>query len=37
MAEKKGLIYGLRLGQTEIAPGGGEAHKRNCLQALALH
>jgi uncharacterized protein (DUF58 family) len=37
MAEKKGLSYGLRLGKTEIAPGGGEAHKRNCLQALALH
>jgi uncharacterized protein (DUF58 family) len=36
LAEKQGLIYGLRLGGQEIAPGSGEAHKRACLQALAL-
>ncbi|MDP3653939.1 MAG: DUF58 domain-containing protein [Rhodoferax sp.] len=37
LAEKQGLIYGLRLGGQEIAPGSGEAHKRACLQALAVH
>lgn len=37
MAEAQGLHYGLRLGSTELPPGGGEAHKRNCLQALALY
>ncbi len=37
LAEKQGLRYGLRLGGQEIAPGGGEAHKKNCLQALALY
>jgi uncharacterized protein (DUF58 family) len=36
-AEKQGLDYGLRLGSLEIKPGRGEAHKRRCLQALALH
>jgi uncharacterized protein (DUF58 family) len=36
-AEKRGLVYGLRLGGTEVLPGSGEAHKRACLQALALH
>ncbi|MDO8249368.1 MAG: DUF58 domain-containing protein [Rhodoferax sp.] len=36
-AEKQGLDYGLRLGPLEINPGRGEAHKRRCLQALALH
>jgi uncharacterized protein (DUF58 family) len=36
LAEKMGLQYGLRLGAQEIAPDGGEAHKRRCLQALAL-
>jgi uncharacterized protein (DUF58 family) len=35
-AEKQGLIYGLRLGGQEVSPGSGEAHKRACLQALAL-
>jgi uncharacterized protein (DUF58 family) len=36
-AEKQGLDYGLRLGTLETKPGHGEAHKRRCLQALALH
>jgi uncharacterized protein (DUF58 family) len=36
-AEKQGLDYGLRLGPLELKPGRGEAHKRRCLQALALH
>jgi uncharacterized protein (DUF58 family) len=36
LAEKQGLQYGLRLSGQEIAPGSGEAHKRQCLQALAL-
>ena len=35
-AEKLGLDYGLRLSGLEIQPGHGEAHKRRCLQALAL-
>ena len=37
LAEKQGLNYGLRLSGREIAPSNGEAHKRTCLQALALH
>jgi uncharacterized protein (DUF58 family) len=37
LAEKLGLQYGLRLGGQEIAPDSGEAHKRRCLQALALY
>ena len=36
LADKQGLHYGLRLGNQEIATGNGEAHRRNCLQALAL-
>jgi uncharacterized protein (DUF58 family) len=36
LAEKQGLIYGLRLGGQAVPPGSGEAHKRACLQALAL-
>lgn len=36
LADKQGLRYGLRLAGQEIAPGSGEAHKKNCLQALAL-
>jgi uncharacterized protein (DUF58 family) len=36
LAEKQGLQYGLRLGGQEVPPGSGEAHKKNCLQALAL-
>ena len=35
-AERLGLDYGLRLPGQEIAAGGGEAHKRRCLEALAL-
>ncbi len=37
LAERQQLRYGLRLNGTEIAPDSGEAHKRACLQALALH
>jgi uncharacterized protein (DUF58 family) len=36
LADKQGLHYGVRLVGQEIAPGSGEAHRRNCLQALAL-
>jgi uncharacterized protein (DUF58 family) len=35
-AEKLALDYGLRLPALEIKPGSGEAHKRQCLEALAL-
>jgi len=35
-ADKLGLDYGLRLPGQEIAPAAGEAHKRRCLEALAL-
>jgi len=35
-ADKLGLDYGLRLRALEIKPGSGEAHKRRCLEALAL-
>jgi uncharacterized protein (DUF58 family) len=35
-ADKQGVDYGLRLGGVEIAPGCGEAHKKRCLEALAL-
>lgn len=35
-AEQQGLHYGLRLPQHVIAPSSGEAHKRQCLEALAL-
>lgn len=37
LADKLGLDYGLRLGEQSIAPSGGEAHRRSCLQALALY
>ncbi len=36
MADKLGQDYGLRLPGVEIRPGSGEAHKRRCLEALAL-
>jgi uncharacterized protein (DUF58 family) len=36
LADKQGLQYGLRLAGQELQPGSGEAHKKNCLQALAL-
>jgi uncharacterized protein (DUF58 family) len=35
-ADKQGLSYGLRLAGKEIKPAMGEAHKRLCLEALAL-
>lgn len=35
-ADQLGVDYGLRLPGVEIAPGSGAAHKRNCLEALAL-
>ena len=35
-AERQGLAYGLRLPAREIKPASGEAHKRQCLEALAL-
>ena len=34
-ADRLGLCYGLRLGAFEIQPASGEAHKRQCLEALA--
>lgn len=36
LADKHGLLYGLRLTGVEIAPNQGEAHKQQCLQALAV-
>lgn len=35
-ADKLGVDYGLRLPGAEIAPQSGPAHRRNCLEALAL-
>jgi uncharacterized protein (DUF58 family) len=35
-ADKLALDYGLRLPGQEIRPGSGEAHRRQCLEALAL-
>ncbi len=35
-ADKLGLSYGLRLPGVQIKPSSGEAHKRLCLEALAL-
>jgi len=35
-ADKQGLDYGLRLPGLEVKPSTGEAHKRQCLEALAL-
>jgi len=35
-ADKLGLDYGLRLRGQQITPASGEAHKRRCLEALAL-
>jgi uncharacterized protein (DUF58 family) len=35
-ADKLGVDYGLRLAGQAIAPAAGEAHKRRCLEALAL-
>ena len=36
LADKLGLDYGLRLPAQDLAPGTGEAHRRRCLEALAL-
>lgn len=35
-ADKLGQDYGLRLPGLQVKPGSGEAHKRRCLEALAL-
>ena len=35
-ADKQGVVYGLRLPSASIPPASGEAHKRQCLEALAL-
>jgi uncharacterized protein (DUF58 family) len=35
-ADRLGVDYGLRLPGEQIKPGTGEAHKRRCLEALAL-
>jgi uncharacterized protein (DUF58 family) len=35
-ADKLGQDYGLRLPGQQVLPGAGEAHKRRCLEALAL-
>ena len=35
-ADKLAVDYGLRLPSTDIKPASGEAHKRQCLEALAL-
>ena len=36
-AEELGLVYGLRLPSSELAPACGEAHQQQCLHALALY
>ena len=36
-ADRDGLRYGVRLPDRVIAPGGGERHRRACLEALALY
>jgi len=36
MADRLGVDYGLRLGGLVLAPSRGEAHRRKCLEALAL-
>ena len=36
MADRLALDYGVRLPTREIKPASGEAHKRSCLEALAL-
>jgi uncharacterized protein (DUF58 family) len=35
-ADRAGLDHGLRLPGLEFAPAGGPAHRRQCLEALAL-
>jgi len=36
-AESRGESYGLRLGETDLPPALGPAHRQRCLRALALH
>lgn len=36
-ADQAGLAYGLRLPGVDYPPTGGSAHRRRCLEALALH
>jgi uncharacterized protein (DUF58 family) len=36
VAERAGTDFGLRLPGRELAPEGGEAQRRRCLEALAL-
>jgi uncharacterized protein (DUF58 family) len=36
-ADKRSLDYGLRLPGLEVKPSSGLAHKKRCLEALALH
>ncbi len=36
MAEREGLVYGLRLPGLSLAPGQGDTHRRAVLEALAL-
>ena len=36
LADRLGLDYGLRLPALEVKPSSGEAHRRQCLEALAL-
>ncbi len=36
-AEQRGERYGLRIGNTELAPALGAVHRQLCLRALALH
>jgi uncharacterized protein (DUF58 family) len=35
-ADRLGVDYGLRLPAQQVPPGSGEAHKRRCLEALAV-
>jgi len=35
-ADRLDLEYGLRVPGVELPPASGEAHKRRCLEALAL-
>ena len=37
MAQERGMDYGLRLPGLQLAPAQGDAHKQQCLQALALY
>jgi len=36
-AESRGIAYAFRLGATSLPNSSGPAHRRACLQALALH